>query len=228
MHDDLDLAELIDGFPTDEPWIGAGAVWFDDLAAEDRDELQGLFGCAAATGRWPSAPDVARPDDRRLMTWVAATLHVLSRLRQETVAFADELIGRSRDRHRHRFISIPRAVGSSIDLIERARQPIDAKPTWIEMAMELNELTLVLADTGRFPSPPRSLERFVDLDGGHWASASYRHHRGREFYRRLDLELAHIRSVAVARGAATPWDLHAWVFALVTLWTGVASSARTA
>jgi hypothetical protein len=227
MHDDLDLADLIDGFPIDAPWVASGAVWFDDLDVDDRHALHRLFESAATIGTWPAAPDVQRPDDPRLVAWVAATLHVVSRLRQETLAFAEQLIRPALDHPRRGFITIPDALDASIELIELAREPIDTDLACIEMAMELNELTITLADTGHFPPPPRSLARYVDLTGCHWANASYRHHRGRDFYCRLDLELAHVRADAGATDPATPWDLHAWVFALVTLWTGAAASAPT-
>jgi hypothetical protein len=135
---------------------------------------------------------------------------------------------REAPRHERGFVTVPDALGASLDLIERARAMIDIDPACLEMAIELNALTIALSDTGLFPAPPRSLERYVDLDGRHWAEASYRHHRGPEFYRRLDLELAQVRAGASADDPGIPWDLHAWVFALVTLWTGAPAATRIA
>jgi hypothetical protein len=220
MDPELDVADLIDGFPVEAPWLGCGAIWFDDAAPSDRARLEALFAHAAATAVWPGAPDVPRSDDPALLAWVSATVHVVTRLRRETVAFAEQLLAPRSTAWTRGLVTEPTALGPSLDAIECARQRIDAVPSCIAMAVALNSLTLELADTGVFPAPPRALARYVDLDGRHWADATYRHHRGPEFYRRLDVELAHARAGAPWSDPSTPWDLHAWVYALVTLLTG--------
>jgi hypothetical protein len=220
MDPELDVAGLIDGFPVEAPWVGCSAIWFDDVPLDDRVRLDAMFAQAGATGVWPGAPEVQRCDDPALLAWVAGTVHLVTRLQRETIAFAEELVAPCGTAWTRGFVPEPDGLGCSLDAIERARERIDAAPSCIAMAMALNSLTLELSDTGVFPGPPRALERVVDLDGRHWADATYRHHRGPEFYRRLDLELAGVRAGGASADPSTPWDLHAWVFALVTLWTG--------
>src|SRR5687768_14432471 len=92
MDSELDVADLIDGFPVVGPWVGCSAIWFDDVPPGDRVRLHALFAQAGATGVWPGAPEVPRCDDPALLAWVAGTVHVVTRLQREAVAFAEELL----------------------------------------------------------------------------------------------------------------------------------------